>query len=264
LELSLCESFEGYWRPFLYSFWDKGQPATAALLEIKLIVLRSGNRSFCCAQAGVDLNNVEVPLAGEEDCPLRIDQANSFGIAGRLSVADVAYAIPLRMVAQERVVIADYSIVSRWDPQTIELPHLVDHRGYYKFGRLPCYRTSDVLNDRFENGFAMKRGAVLEGVMLAYGCVPIPQEIAEPIIQFMLRDTLGRESHAYIRLHIPDQYHREHRLDLERIAATRPVARKLREGSLQSEGDTQSNSVWTAPPEILMPGAILPKTHEVE
>ena len=72
-------------------------------------------------------------------------------------------------------------IKSAWDDQTIEFPYLVERGGRYQFGSVNLL-VQEVLNDSFDNPCPMSRGAILEGMILAYGCERIPEEIRGGIV----------------------------------------------------------------------------------
>jgi hypothetical protein len=71
----------------------------------------------------------------------------------------------------------------------------------YKFGPI-SYRTDEVLNDRPDSPTAMNWGEVLQSLILAYGCEPIPSEIENKsvAVQFTLFDSLDRRAGAFIGL----------------------------------------------------------------
>jgi hypothetical protein len=150
---------------------------------------------------GLDLGEDAEISAWEETARLLITPGRDFGIICDYPVGNTAYAIPIRIVAWERTVPEHCWIESAWDDQTIELPYLTECRGRYRFGSL-SYLTSEVLNDRFDKPFTMNRGDILEGVILAYGCVAIPEKArgGNAPVQVTLVDTLGREARGEIRL----------------------------------------------------------------
>jgi hypothetical protein len=150
---------------------------------------------------GLDLGeDVEIP-AWEETARLVIRPGRDFGIIGDYPVGNTLYAIPLRFVAWERIVLEHCWIESAWDDQTIVLPYLPECGGRYRLGSL-SYLTSEVLNDHFDKPFTMNRGDILEGMLLAYGCVAIPENArgGNASVQVTLVDTLGREARGEIRL----------------------------------------------------------------
>lgn len=146
---------------------------------------------------GID---VEIPEARQVSSPLEITRGTGIGEIFDLAVGNTAYVIPLCIVARSRVIVMDYHIQSAWDDQ-IELPYLSERNGRYEFGR-QTYMSEEVLNDRFEIPLTLNRGSIIQGLILAYGCQPIPEEVrngAVPV-QFTLTDTLHRSIQTDIGL----------------------------------------------------------------
>ena len=149
--------------------------------------------------------DLDLPAVGQEPLPIQITQTGG-GVIRRTSSGNPIYEIPVRIIAAGQIRITDYSFATSFDPQTIELPFLRERREYYRFaGRQ--YRARDIVNDYFDGTAALKRNAVLEGVILAYGCEDVPPEIASETIglQLTIEDVLGRECEANLLLRVLDQ-----------------------------------------------------------
>jgi len=130
----------------------------------------------------------------EEDGTLQITQGRDIGIVCDYSKgSNVAYAIPVRIVAHARTIVEDYSFESSWGDYIELPPYLVERNGHYELGTLG-YLTREVLNDRLGDPFNMNCGSIIQGVVLAYGCVPIPEELAGRVVpvRFTLVDTWAR------------------------------------------------------------------------
>lgn len=193
----------------------------------------------------------------EEVSTLEITQGSDHGIICDFAPMNTIYVLSSRIVAWERTTVVHCRIESSWDDLTIELPCLREHKGAYHLGRL-TYSVNRVLNDHFDRPFTMRRGDILEAVILAYGCEPIPDEVRGglELVQFTLVDTLGRESQAHLELTV------ERRRELE--VSINPPADLRRRGSLRSDekspaatsqGSFQPNpGALEAGVEILVPG----------
>jgi hypothetical protein len=145
----------------------------------------------------------ETPRAREDVCPVEITQGKDLAIVCDFPPINTLYLLPLRVVCLERTIVENCYIKATWDDQSIEFPYLVEDRGRYHLGSINL-RVQDVLNDTFDNPFPMSRGAILEGMILAYGCEPIPEEVRRGIVpvEVTLVDTLGREARGEIRLEV--------------------------------------------------------------
>jgi hypothetical protein len=123
-------------------------------------------------------------------------------------------------------VVEDYSFESSWGDYIELAAYLVERNGQYKLGTL-SYLTREVLNDSFDEPLAMCPGAILQGVILAYGCVPIPKELAGRLVpvRFTLVDTLGRESEGEIRLlYTPTKHSSELKISIDRTTTMQYAA----------------------------------------
>lgn len=147
---------------------------------------------------GID---VDIPDEWQEPCPLKITRGRQPGIVCDLGGGNTGYAIWLRVVSQCRVIVSDYEISSEWDEVSIDLPYLQETRGRYKFG-LRDYAVTDVLNDQLERGLRFNfRGDMVEGVIIAYGCVAIPETYHSAVsVRVTLVDTLERTAQTEIAL----------------------------------------------------------------
>lgn len=142
--------------------------------------------------------DVELPSEWQEPCPVEITSGREFGFVRDLWSDSTLYAIPVRITCWSRTVVADFHIESLWDDYTIALPPSTEHLGLDAARCLP----GEVLNDRLDAGLRMNPGAALEGLILAYGCLPIPKEVTAGTVsvQLTLVDTLGREAQGQINL----------------------------------------------------------------
>jgi hypothetical protein len=148
---------------------------------------------------------LDLAAVGQEPSALEITQGGS-GTIRQFSSGDPVYEIPIRLIAAERISIADYSLITSFDPQTIELPFLTERRGYYTFaGRQ--YLAGDILNDYLEGTSVLKQGEVYQGIILAFGCVEVPPNMRSGMVRLQLtfKDGLGRECEANSLLRVLDQ-----------------------------------------------------------
>ena len=83
-----------------------------------------------------------------------------------------AYAIWVQLVAREPITVLDCQITTPWDDQIV-LVSVTEESRFYKFGGREFPR-HEVLNSRLENRLTLKRGQVIEGVILAWGLHSIP------------------------------------------------------------------------------------------
>lgn len=99
-----------------------------------------------------------------------------------------------------------HEISSEWDEGSIELPYLHETRGRYKFGPLD-YAVEEVLNDQLERGLRFNfRGDMVDGVIIAYGCEPIPEAYHRPVpVRVTLIDSLERSVQKEIELLIAER-----------------------------------------------------------
>jgi hypothetical protein len=143
---------------------------------------------------------ISIPEDLPERCPLEISQGRCIGGICDLPGFNTLYAIPLRLIARSPAILLDHRIQSLWD-DSIEFPFLSERNKRYYFGSL-SYLSSEVLNDHFDEPFSLSRGAIVDGVIIAYGCVPVPEEFAgrSVPVQITLTDTLNREIRSEITL----------------------------------------------------------------
>jgi hypothetical protein len=155
---------------------------------------------------GID---VEIPAEWQESCPLEITRGSGTAAVFDLPVDNTAFIMPVCFVARSHVIVVDHDIRCSWDDQ-IELPYIRECGGRYKFGP-QTYLTSEVLNGRLEKPFNLNRGSIVEGLILAYGCQPIPEEVRSRMVsvQLTLTDTLGREIRSEIGLVVESAAKRE-------------------------------------------------------
>jgi hypothetical protein len=142
---------------------------------------------------GIDIGEgPEILEAEEEKCSLMVTQGSGVGVARDFSPMNVGIAAPIRIVCRRRTILEDCWIEAFWDDYTIELACLSAKRGRNHFG-LVTYSCSEVLNDHFIKPFPMNRGAVLDGMILAYSCLPIPEELRGKTasVRVTVVDTLG-------------------------------------------------------------------------
>jgi len=154
-----------------------------------------------CAE-GVDLGaDSEIFVVADEICPLEITRGRDVGVVCDVSPLNVGVVIPICIVAKSPVVVRDYYIELPWGP--VEMPCLRELDGHAHFGRLR-YPSREVLNDRFDDPFSLRRGAILEGVILGYSCEPIPEDARGKVapVEFTIVDTLGREARGEILLSV--------------------------------------------------------------
>jgi hypothetical protein len=154
-----------------------------------------------CAE-GVDQGaDSEILAVAEEACPLEITQGRDVGVVCDVPPLNVAVAIPICIVAGYRVIVQDYYIKLPWG--SVDLPCLRESDGHYHFERLR-YPSREVLNHHFDDPFSLSRGALLEGVILGYGCDPIPDDARGEVVpvEFTIVDTLGREARGEILLSV--------------------------------------------------------------
>jgi hypothetical protein len=147
---------------------------------------------------GID---VDVPDGWRERCPLKITQGRQPGMVCDLGGGNTGYAIWVRVVSQGRVIVPDYEISAEWDEGSIDLPYLRETDGRYKFGCLD-YAVTEVLNDQLERGLRFNfRGDMVEGVIIAYGCLAIPETYHGAVsVRVTLMDALERTVQAELEL----------------------------------------------------------------
>ncbi|HEX6505809.1 MAG TPA: hypothetical protein VF011_21410 [Terriglobales bacterium] len=152
---------------------------------------------------GID---VDIPDEWQEVCPLSITPGRQPGIVCDLGGGNTGYAIWVRIVSQCRVIVPGHEISSEWDEGSIELPDLHETRGRYKFGPLD-YAVKEVLNDQLERGLRFNfRGDMVEGVIIAYGCEPIPETYHGLVpVRVTLIDSLERSVQKEIELLIAER-----------------------------------------------------------
>ena len=142
-------------------------------------------------------------------CPIEITQGADFGDACQLAPGKVVYCIPVRIVARGTATLEDLLIESPWDSESIERPDLREVNGQYKLGPIQCL-TGEVLNDRLARPVPMKRGAILEGKIIARGMYPIPEQAnhRKVRVRVTIFDTLDRSAHSEIAVEakISSQY----------------------------------------------------------
>jgi len=83
-----------------------------------------------------------------------------------------AYAIWVQLVARAPITLLGCQIRSYLDDQIV-LASLTDNGQFYKHGAME-FPKRQVLNSRLENGLSLRRGQMIEGVILASGLRPIP------------------------------------------------------------------------------------------
>jgi len=154
-----------------------------------------------CAE-GVDLGaDSEILAVADEICPLEITRGRDVGVLCDVSPLNVGVAIPICIVAKSPVIVRDYYIELPWG--SVEMPCLRELDGHFHFERLR-YPSWEVLNDRFDDPLSLRRGAMLEGVILGYSCEPIPEDARGKVapVEFTIVDTLGREVRGEILLSV--------------------------------------------------------------
>jgi hypothetical protein len=158
--------------------------ADAQLAQVRLTQLRAEGFDF-----GPDAE------AQAELCPLEITEGRDFGIATDLGFGVAAYALSICLVARSPVTLEECYVAAPWDECfSGPLPFLKEARGKYWLGHL-SYPIGAVLNDYFEKPYRMRRGATLEGMLLATGDEPIPNNVIGGVVPLhvMFVDNLKRE-----------------------------------------------------------------------
>ncbi len=155
----------------------------------------------CLREMQAEGIDVDIPDRWQEPCRLKITQGRQPGIVCDLGGGNTGYAIWLRIVSECRVIVPEYEISSPWDEGSIDLPYLQETRGRYKFGPLD-YAVTEVLNDQLERGLRFNfRGAMHEGVIIAYGCQAIPETYHGAVsVSVTLMDALERTVQTEIEL----------------------------------------------------------------
>jgi hypothetical protein len=163
---------------------------------------------------GIDIGMDPEPGATPEACPLKVSNSD-IGEIYALPNDNTIYCLPLRIVPHACSILDDCHIRSAWDPFSIELPHLTERNGRYHHGPVNL-RTNEVLNDIF--GERLHRGAIREGMILACGFMPVPDEVGDTkvSVEITLVDTLERKITAEIRCLVKDNRKAEPALSLPR------------------------------------------------
>jgi hypothetical protein len=112
---------------------------------------------------------------------------------------DAAFSVPVRIIARQSITVDDCQITSPWDGsiRILDLPK-PKQDACYRLGTLSC-RAEDFLNDKIGNQFTLRRGSIMEGVVLASG-FPIPREMKGGVVnlRITLTDCFHRETWADI------------------------------------------------------------------
>ena len=159
------------------------------------------------------------PGAMPEACPLKVTNPD-IGEIYALPNDNTVYCLPLRIVPHACSILDDCQIRSPWDPFSIELPHLTERDGRYHHGPVNL-RTNEVLNDIF--GKRLIRGVIREGMIVACGFMPVPEEVGDTmvLVEITLVDTLERDITAEIRCLVKDKRKAEPALLLARQSRVR-------------------------------------------
>ena len=155
----------------------------------------------CLREMQAEGIDVDISDEWHEPCPLKITRGRQPSLVCDLGGGNTGYAIWVRIVSECRVIVPDYEISSEWDEGSIDLPHLRETRGRYKFGPLD-YAVTEALNDQLERGLRFNfRGDMVEGVIIAYGCQAIPETYRAAVsVRVTFIDALERSAHTEIEL----------------------------------------------------------------
>jgi len=145
---------------------------------------------------GIDAGEeLEFCQAEPEAAPLQITCGTA--TVSDLPPLDAAFCLPVRIIAKQSVTVDDCQITSPWGGpiRILDLPK-PRRDGCYRLGTLSC-RTEDFLNDKIGNQFTLRRGSIMEGVVLASG-FPIPREMKGGVVnlRITLTDCFQRETWA--------------------------------------------------------------------
>jgi hypothetical protein len=164
-----------------------------------LTVVKARERQRCLDQ--LRLEGLEVGEGSdafeswEEPCALEIAESDHYAIISDLPPTDFAVVVPLKIIAHRTTTLADCSIELPWG-ECVHIASLRERRGSYHLGPF-TYPVADVLNDYFETLSTLSRGRTLDGVILAYGCSPIPDDIRSgfvPVRVTVTDDSSGEAS----------------------------------------------------------------------
>ena len=127
-------------------------------------------RAKAMQAAGVE---IEIPDEWADYQPLIIRTGDeSTALVFDTSGGSAAYAIWVQFVARRSMTLLDCQITSQWDDQVV-LASSFDDREFCKHGAME-FPQRQVLNSRLENGLQLRRGQVIEGMILDWGQRPIP------------------------------------------------------------------------------------------
>jgi hypothetical protein len=163
--------------------------------------MEEANYRRCLREMQAEGIDVDISDEWQEPCPLKITQGRQPSLVCDLGGGNTGYAIWVRIASECRVIVPDYEISSEWDEGSIDLPHLRETRGRYKFGPLD-YAVTEVLNDQLERGLRFNfHGDMIEGVIIAYGCQAIPETDRGAVsVRVTFIDALERTVHTEIEL----------------------------------------------------------------
>jgi hypothetical protein len=149
---------------------------------------------------GFDFGEAEIPNA--QKCPVMISTGGSKGWAKAFG-ANTVYGIWLRLAALAPAEIESVEIRSSFDTFSIDLPFISNRKGFCHFAGTQ-YRSRDLLNEYFDRSFRMSEGKMVEGLLLAYGAVSIPEQLKgkRTEISITLVDVLGREVEETITIEV--------------------------------------------------------------
>jgi len=169
-----------------------------------LTVMKARERQRCVEQ--LRLEGLEVGEGAdtfeswEDPRALEIVRSDGYAIISDFPPMNFAVAVPLRIIAHQRTTMMDCFIEVPWG-EAVHVASLRERRGSYHLGPL-TYPVAEVLNDYFETSSTLNRGCTLEGVILAYGCVPIPDNIRSGFVpvRVTVTDDLNHEASIDVRL----------------------------------------------------------------
>lgn len=169
-----------------------------------LTIVKARERQRCLEQLrleGLDVGEGSDSFESWEDPrALEIVRSDRYAIISDFPPMNFVVAVPLRIIAHQRTTVVDCFIELPWD-ESVHVASLRERRGSYHLGPF-TYPVAEVLNDYFETSSTLSRGRTLEGVILAYGCAPIPDDIRSGFVpvRVTVSDDLNREASVDVRL----------------------------------------------------------------
>lgn len=163
--------------------------------------LRSSNE---LSEQGFEFGDqVDTPAAQRYlRCPVVLSDGDSKGWVKAFG-ENTVYGIWLRIAPFGAVVLESVQIRSSFDSFSISLPPLPAHNKKFYFAGT-YYGREELLNKCFDRPYPISPGRMVEGLLLAYGVVSIPEELKGKLSQVSvtLVDVCGRRTEEEIAVEV--------------------------------------------------------------